>query len=130
MPLALCITSATISSSTFPHPAVQEHIQQYYKRSSGSLPYGAFYPGSDGKLLASQVVGILVIVGWVAGNMLPFFGILKYFGALRVSPQMENIGLDRCVCQGTWHVARWCVTARGTWRVGACWGRLQTLQVW
>ncbi len=109
MPVNVCLTGAPyLTAPALSYPAAQEYIQQYYKRSSGSLPYGAFYPGSDGKLLASQVVGILVIIGWVAGNMLPFFGILKYFGALRVSPQMEDIGLDRCVC----------VTARGTWHVG------------
>ena len=58
-------------------------------------PYGAFYPRSNGLLLASQVVGILAIIAWVTALMVPFFGIFKFFGALRIPPEVEEMGLDR-----------------------------------
>nr|AAM94623.2 putative ammonium transporter AMT1;2 [Chlamydomonas reinhardtii] len=91
--------------------ARQQYIQEYYVHgpsAAGELskpyPWGAFYKGynadgelvmSDGKLLASQIVGILVIIGWVIGMMVPFFGIFQFFGALRIPPEEEEMGLDR-----------------------------------
>eukprot|EP00798_Chlamydomonas_sp_ICE-L_P027924 gene27924-2530_t len=59
-----------------------------------NYPYGLFYPGGGGRLLASQVVGVLVIIGWVCGNMVPLFYTLKWFGVLRISPEEEQAGLD------------------------------------
>ncbi|GFR44280.1 hypothetical protein Agub_g5487 [Astrephomene gubernaculifera] len=85
--------------------AKQDYIKEYYYFHAPSndpvnplskpFPYGAFYPHSDGKLIASQVIGILAIIAWVAGLMTPFFGIFKFFGALRIPPEMEEMGLDR-----------------------------------
>lgn len=59
----------------------------------GSYPYGLFY-GGGGRLLASQVVGILAIFGWVTANMVPFFYVFKFFGMLRISAEEEQAGLD------------------------------------
>jgi len=59
-----------------------------------AYPYGAFYPGGGGKLLACQIIGICCIFGWVAGNMIPFFYILKMFNSLRISAEEEAMGLD------------------------------------
>ena len=36
----------------------------------------------------------IVAAGWVLGNMLPFFYLLKVLGMLRVKPEDETIGLD------------------------------------
>ena len=41
-----------------------------------------------------QVVGILVIFGWVCAMMIPFFSIFKFFGMLRISTEEEQAGLD------------------------------------
>ena len=55
--------------------------------------YGLFY-GGGGKLLACQVVGLVVISLWVFAMMLPFFLILKKAGMLRVEINEEEAGLD------------------------------------
>ena len=59
-----------------------------------NYPYGLFYYGGGGLLLASQIIGILVIFAWVTVNMVPFFYIFKSFGALRISAEEEQAGLD------------------------------------
>mmetsp|Transcript_25762 Transcript_25762/g.56124 ORF Transcript_25762/g.56124 Transcript_25762/m.56124 type:complete len:537 (+) Transcript_25762:75-1685(+) len=59
-----------------------------------NYPYGLFYPGGGGRLLASQVIGILVIAGWTSAMMAPFFAIFKAFGCLRISAEEEQAGLD------------------------------------
>lgn len=53
-----------------------------------------FVRGDNGSLLASAITGIIVILGWVLGHMIPFFYILKRLGFLRVAPELENRGLD------------------------------------
>ncbi|PNH03009.1 Ammonium transporter 1 member 2 [Tetrabaena socialis] len=84
--------------------AKQEYIMEYYWHApseDGRLtgknyyPYGAFYKHSNGKLLASQVVVILAIIAWTVCLMAPFFFIFKLFGALRIPPEVEEMGLDR-----------------------------------
>ncbi|CAD7696074.1 unnamed protein product [Ostreobium quekettii] len=50
--------------------------------------------GGNGQLLASAVVGIVVIVGWVLGHMVPFFLLMKKMRFMRVDPQQEAEGLD------------------------------------
>ncbi len=71
-------------------------IDQYgdYTDSDMNYPFGLFYPGGGGRLLASQVIGVLVIFGWVSANMIPFFYIFKAFGMLRISAEEEQAGLD------------------------------------
>ena len=64
-------------------------IETYGKGQS----YGVFY-GGDGKLLACQIIGIIVISAWVIGLMGPFFFALKMTGKLRITPEEEQAGLD------------------------------------
>ncbi|PNW81429.1 hypothetical protein CHLRE_07g355650v5 [Chlamydomonas reinhardtii] len=71
--------------------AKEEYIQQAYVRDS--YPYGLFY-GGGGLLLASQVIGILSIAGWVLGTMGPFFLLFRAAGSLRISAEDEHKGLD------------------------------------
>ncbi|KXZ42195.1 hypothetical protein GPECTOR_185g278 [Gonium pectorale] len=74
---------------------VYVHQPSYWGLITKEYPYGAFYKKSDGKLLGSQIIGILAIIAWVSGNMIAFFGIFKLFKALRIPPEVEEIGLDR-----------------------------------
>lgn len=83
--------------------AKQEYIYQVYggthrdglgvSSNLAAYPYGAFY-GGGGKLLGCQIIGICVIFGWVAANMIPFFYIFKMLGMLRISAEEEGMGLD------------------------------------
>ncbi|GIL56315.1 hypothetical protein Vafri_11700 [Volvox africanus] len=72
--------------------AKKEYVMQSYT-SRKSYPHGIFY-GGGGRLLACQVIGVLVIAGWTLGLMFPFFWILKRFKLLRVPPEEELQGLD------------------------------------
>ena len=66
--------------------AKQEYVMQAYGRADN---YGLFY-GGGGRLLASQVVGLLVIAAWTVTNMILFFSIFKFFGqSLRIDPEEE-----------------------------------------
>ncbi|CAL1382746.1 unnamed protein product [Linum trigynum] len=56
-------------------------------------PYGLFM-GGGGKLLAAQVVQILVIVGWVTATMAPLFYGLHKLQLLRISGEDEVAGMD------------------------------------
>eukprot|EP00246_Nothoceros_aenigmaticus_P011404 TRINITY_DN308_c0_g1_i1.p1 TRINITY_DN308_c0_g1~~TRINITY_DN308_c0_g1_i1.p1 ORF type:complete len:563 (+),score=55.82 TRINITY_DN308_c0_g1_i1:167-1690(+) len=55
--------------------------------------HGLFY-GGGGKLLAAQIVEILVIAGWVSAFMAPLFWLLHKFNHLRISAEDEMQGLD------------------------------------
>lgn len=55
---------------------------------------GWFYDPNDGRLLASQIVGVLFILGWTFFTMFPFFLLLDYFSCLRVNALEELVGLD------------------------------------
>lgn len=50
--------------------------------------------GGNASLLVSAITGIIVILGWVLGHMIPFFFIMKKLKLLRVAPELENRGLD------------------------------------
>jgi Amt family ammonium transporter len=65
-----------------------------------NYPYGLFYYGGGGLLLASQIIGILVIFAWVTVNMVPFYYVFKFFGALRISAEEEQAGRKRGVREG------------------------------
>jgi Amt family ammonium transporter len=54
---------------------------------------GVFY-GGNGKLLACQIVEIVVIMAWVAAFIGPYFYFLKVMGWFRISTEAEEIGLD------------------------------------
>lgn len=70
--------------------AKEDYITQVY----GTKPQqGLFYKG-EGYLLACQVIGILVILGWTVVNMTLFFSVFKFFGKLRISAEEELQGLD------------------------------------
>ncbi|KAL7148717.1 hypothetical protein ABFS83_06G197800 [Erythranthe nasuta] len=56
-------------------------------------PYGLFM-GGGGKLLAAQIVQILVVFGWVTATMAPLFLALHKMGLLRVSSKDETAGMD------------------------------------
>eukprot|EP00186_Timspurckia_oligopyrenoides_P000021 CAMPEP_0182441126 /NCGR_PEP_ID=MMETSP1172-20130603/71_1 /TAXON_ID=708627 /ORGANISM="Timspurckia oligopyrenoides, Strain CCMP3278" /LENGTH=510 /DNA_ID=CAMNT_0024635283 /DNA_START=423 /DNA_END=1955 /DNA_ORIENTATION=- len=55
--------------------------------------WGAFY-GGGGRLLAAEVITILVVIGFVSAIMGPFFLILKAVGLLRISADAELLGND------------------------------------
>ncbi|KAK4493238.1 hypothetical protein RD792_017887 [Penstemon davidsonii] len=56
-------------------------------------PYGLFM-GGGGKLLAAQIVEILVIIGWVTATMAPLFLALHKLKLLRISSDDETAGMD------------------------------------
>ncbi|KAG7368083.1 ammonium transporter family-domain containing protein [Nitzschia inconspicua] len=61
------------------------HVGWFYSWSRGS---------GDARLLACQIVGILWILGWVLGIMMPFFIWLDWKGWFRSDPLEEIVGLD------------------------------------
>jgi hypothetical protein len=63
----------------------KQHVGWFYSLSRGS---------GDARLLASQVIGILWIFGWVLGIMMPFFIWLDWKGWFRSDPLEEIVGLD------------------------------------
>ena len=50
--------------------------------------------GDGGRLLAAQIIQILVIVGWVSATMGTLFYLLHKFGLLRISADDEMAGMD------------------------------------
>jgi len=55
--------------------------------------YGLFY-GGGAKILAANVVFIFAVIGWVIVNICPIFIILKKLFGVRVSPEIEMMGMD------------------------------------
>ncbi|MCO5576106.1 hypothetical protein L7F22_029913 [Adiantum nelumboides] len=72
--------------------ANKNYVMQTYAR-SGSPPHGLFL-GGGGKLLAAQLIEILVILAWVTVTMGPLFFILHKFKLLRISAEDELYGMD------------------------------------
>lgn len=62
-----------------------EHVGWFYSLARGS---------GDARLLAAQLVGILFIMSWCVGIMLPFFVWLDWKGWFRSDPLEEIVGLD------------------------------------
>ncbi|XP_065862932.1 ammonium transporter 1 member 1 [Euphorbia lathyris] len=56
-------------------------------------PYGLFM-GGGGRLLAANVIQIVVIIGWVSATMGPLFYILHKLKLLRISAEDEMAGMD------------------------------------
>ena len=56
-------------------------------------PYGLFM-GGGGRLLAAQIIQILVIFGWVTATMGPLFYGLHKLKLLRISSDDEMAGMD------------------------------------
>mmetsp|Transcript_28338 Transcript_28338/g.47023 ORF Transcript_28338/g.47023 Transcript_28338/m.47023 type:complete len:538 (-) Transcript_28338:125-1738(-) len=61
------------------------HVGWLYSWSRGS---------GDARLLAAQIVGIIWIIGWCVGVMMPFFVWLDWKGWFRSDPLEEIVGLD------------------------------------
>ena len=54
---------------------------------------GVFY-GGNGKLLAAQITGIVVIAAWTATMLGIFFTVMKKLNLLRTTVEEETLGLD------------------------------------
>ncbi|XP_057784557.1 ammonium transporter 1 member 2-like [Salvia miltiorrhiza] len=65
----------------------------YVEEVYGDRPYGVLM-GGDGKLLAAQIVAVLVIMAWVTATMAPLFLALHKLKLLRVSRDDEMAGMD------------------------------------
>ncbi|KAL2941255.1 Ammonium transporter 1 member 2 [Bienertia sinuspersici] len=70
--------------------AAEKYVGEVY---ATGRPYGLFM-GGGGRLLAAQVVQILVVFGWVSATMGPLFLILKKLKLLRISREDETAGMD------------------------------------
>jgi ammonia channel protein AmtB len=55
---------------------------------------GWVYSWDDGRLLAAQIVGMLFVMSWTFGTMMPFFIWLDWKGWFRSDPLEEIVGLD------------------------------------
>lgn len=64
---------------------LQAFVEEAYAGYKDVYPYGLFY-GGGGQLLASQCVGILAIIAWVVGLMIPFYYAFKVRQAGRRTP--------------------------------------------
>ncbi|KAE8712397.1 Ammonium transporter 1 member 1 [Hibiscus syriacus] len=71
--------------------ASEKYVREVY--STRPTHYGLFM-GGGGRLLAAQVIQILVIVGWVSATMGTLFYLLHKFGLLRISADDEMAGMD------------------------------------
>ncbi|XP_075498807.1 ammonium transporter 1 member 2 [Primulina tabacum] len=72
--------------------AKKAYVYEVYQ-GSPDRPHGLLM-GGGGKLLAAQIIQILVIVGWVSATMGPLFFALKKLGLLRISNEDEMAGMD------------------------------------
>ena len=67
---------------------------------------GAFY-GAGGELFAWQLAGVLAIAVWSAVWSIIVFGLLRYFGKLRISAEEEEAGMDNFEHGGAaYHIGR------------------------
>ncbi|KAL9341805.1 hypothetical protein Peur_065130 [Populus x canadensis] len=72
--------------------AKEAFVNEVYPNKVGR-PYGLFMGGGR-KLLAAQIIQILVISGWVTMTMGPLFYGLKKLNLLRISSEDEMAGMD------------------------------------
>lgn len=72
--------------------AKEVYVNEVYPDRPGR-PYGLLM-GGGGRLLAAQIVEILVIIGWVTATMAPLFFGLHKLKLLRVSREDEMAGMD------------------------------------
>ncbi|BBN14030.1 ammonium transporter, Amt family [Marchantia polymorpha subsp. ruderalis] len=68
--------------------------QKYVSEAYGAGRGHGLFMGGGGKLLAAQIIEVLVIAGWVSATMGPLFWLLKKFSLLRISPDDEMSGMD------------------------------------
>lgn len=74
--------------------AKRQYICQAYGYSCAEYRADGLFYNGDGRLLASQVIGILSIFAWVFGLMSMLFAGLKAINMLRISHEEEQQGLD------------------------------------
>lgn len=75
--------------------ATPQRLEEAYGNSAHVGWFYSFGSGDhDATLLATQVIGVLFILGWVTGIMLPFFVWLDWKGWFRSDPLEEIVGLD------------------------------------
>ncbi|XP_050222038.1 ammonium transporter 1 member 2 [Mercurialis annua] len=72
--------------------ASKQYVNEVYPNKPGR-PYGLLM-GGGGKLLAAQIIQIIVIVGWVTVTMGPLFYGLNKMRLLRISSDDETAGMD------------------------------------
>ncbi|PSS05028.1 Ammonium transporter 1 member like [Actinidia chinensis var. chinensis] len=72
--------------------AKERFVNEVYSGRPGR-PYGLFM-GGGGRLLAAQIIQILVIFGWVTATMGPLFYGLHKLKLLRISSDDEMAGMD------------------------------------
>ncbi|XP_048236306.1 uncharacterized protein LOC8258661 [Ricinus communis] len=72
--------------------AAKNYVNEVYPNKPGR-PYGVFM-GGGGKLLAAQIIQIIVIAGWVTATMAPLFYGLNKLRLLRISSADETAGMD------------------------------------
>jgi Amt family ammonium transporter len=82
------LTMRHLSAGLF---ARKRYVLEAYGEGRG---HGLFM-GGDGKLLAAQLIEILVIAAWVIATMSPVFWLLKRFHKLRISTDAELAGMDK-----------------------------------
>ncbi|XP_028770667.1 ammonium transporter 1 member 2 [Neltuma alba] len=70
--------------------AKKEYVEEVY---GGGRKYGLLM-GGGGRLMAAQVVGIVVVCGWVTATMGPLFYVLNKMKLLRISREDEMAGMD------------------------------------
>ncbi|KAG2659894.1 ammonium transporter 1 member 3-like [Panicum virgatum] len=105
--------------------ARREYVEQIY--GAPGRPYGLFM-GGGGRLLAAHVVQILSIVGWVSLTMGPLFYALHKLGLLRVTRDVEKLGMDRACHGGSGYVLKAEIIQIAPPTGGYCTGEAETVQ--
>ncbi|KAF7805245.1 ammonium transporter 1 member 2 [Senna tora] len=72
--------------------ANHKYVEEVY--GSGSRKGYGLFMGGGGRLLAAQVVEVLVVCGWVTATMGPLFYVLNKLKLLRISRDDEMAGMD------------------------------------
>jgi ammonia channel protein AmtB len=62
-------------------------------RTAAGRRWGALF-GGDGKLLAVQIIALLVTMLWVCLFFVPYFWVMRRFSLIRVPMEQELAGLD------------------------------------
>eukprot|EP00775_Hariotina_reticulata_P011461 gene11461-11607_t len=74
--------------------AREEYVVEFYGVSPGvGRRWGVFF-GGDGRLLACQLVSVLVTMAWVSMFFVPYFWIMRRLQLIRVPMEQELAGLD------------------------------------
>jgi len=79
----------TVKEYSYAPPAGSDQYEEY-----GGYDAGVFTGDGDGKLLGTQIVALLIEIGWVGILSAIMFLLLKVAGLLRVSAEVEEKGLD------------------------------------